>query len=164
MNDRLKPVLTGAVVGGLLMVALALLGVEMPFAIAWGILVIVAFAIAQPVLSESIPVWPPKRIPPRRRGSEVSRLAWSFNERTGLIGPLLVRRVRSLVSGRLARRGLDLDDPLHEREIDALLGAGVRESLSKEALKIAELERVLDAAERISLTESDALARNTDTI
>lgn len=163
MNELLRPLLVGTAIGAVLVVALALFGVELPFAIAWGILVIAAFAITRPDLGEVIPAWPPKRDRPRSRGSEVSRLAWSFNSRTGLAGPLLVRRVRALVSGRLARRGLDLDDDTRSDEIDALLGRGVREALSRDALGVDELARVLDAVEGLAVPGAHAPAPNMQT-
>lgn len=163
MSDQLKPLLIGAAVGGALALGLSLLGVETPFAIGWGIVVIAAFGVARPVLAETIPAWPPQRVPLRSRGSEVSRLGWSFNSRTGLAGRRLVHRVRALVTARLARHGLDFDDPSQHHEIDALLGVGVREALLKEELGIGELERALDAAERLSAVRPDADGRTPDT-
>lgn len=164
MSDRFKPLLTGAAMGGALAVSLSLFGVELPFAVAWGIIVVVAFAVARPLMAETIPSWPPKRDPRRTRGSEVSRLSWAFNARTGLVGRGLVHRVRRLVSARLARRGLDLDDPSQQQELDALLGAGMREALSRDALRVDVLERVLDVAERLSVAGLQAPAQRQDPI
>lgn len=76
-------------------------------------------------------------------------MAWAINSRTGVVGHLVVRRVRNLLRRRLAHRGLDLDDPAHHTRIDALLGPGVRDALGRSEVQRADIERALDAIERI---------------
>lgn len=137
--------------------ALALTGVELPFAIAWGVL-LSTIAIARgasPPVSESD--WPPAHRPAVPvRGSEVSRLAWSFAGRNGIAGPTIVRRVRNLVRRRLAHRGIDVDDPTQAVWADALLGDGVRAGLFHHQIMRADIERALDAIERLPLTTHSA--------
>src|SRR5690606_17909312 len=95
--------------------------------------------------------WPPPR-PSHDRGSDVSRLAWAINSSTGVVGPGLVRRVRSVVVHRLAVRGLDLDDDSHRPRIDALLGEGIRSALDAPVIIREELDRILDAIEELPPT------------
>jgi hypothetical protein len=57
--------------------------------------------------------------------------------------------VQNVLRRRLAHRGLDLDDPTDLPRIDALLGDGVRAALHARDVQRTDIERVLDALDRI---------------
>lgn len=124
------------------------LGVPAGFAAAWLVLLLaVGLSTRAGLLDEGS--WPPARPERRPRGSEVSRLSWNVNSRTGEAGFLIVRRVQRVLRHRLARLGLDLDDPGQEAAVDALLGPGIRETFSRAEVTRTDLERVMAAIDRL---------------
>ncbi|MFB8190905.1 hypothetical protein ACFC14_16430 [Microbacterium sp. NPDC055988] len=158
MTGRLILVGIGVVVAAVVLVLLVVIGAPVMFAVSWLLLVLTTALVSRQVFFEEGSIWPPERRRRAERGSEVSRLAWSINSRTGLAGHVVVRRVQNVLRRRLALRGLDLDDPSHYAMIDALLGRGVRDALHKREVHAADLEQVLDAVERIA----DDSAANTE--
>lgn len=84
------------------------------------------------------------------RGSEVARLAWGFNMRTGVAGIALTRRTRAVLARRLAAAGIDADDPAHVARIDAVMGEGVWQRIDAVRAQRADLERALDTTERLT--------------
>jgi hypothetical protein len=135
---------------------LSLLGVPAEFSLAWILLLaVVALATRQAFLDESLS-WPPDTRPRVVRNSEVSRLAWAINARTSVVGYILVSRVRRVLRRRLAHAGLELDDPAHHDRIDALLGAGIRESLEHRDVRSDAIERALLAIERLPTATQEA--------
>ncbi|MEU4015466.1 hypothetical protein AB0E56_09375 [Microbacterium sp. NPDC028030] len=138
---------TAVAVGGV--AALGALGVPVAFALSWAMIVLTIVLVSRQVFFDESSLWPPERARRPERGSEVSRLAWSINSRTGVAGHVVVRRVQNVLRRRLALRGLDLDDPDARDDIDALLGAGVRDALHMREVRADDLERVLDAIERL---------------
>lgn len=138
-------------------IALVLTGVELPFALAWAVLLSTIVIARRASSLSSEPGWPPahKQVVVVR-GSEVSRLAWSFAGRNGVAGPTIVRRVRNLVRRRLAHRGIDVDDPAQFAQADAILGDGVRAGLFHHQIMRADIERALDAIERLPRTTRSA--------
>ena len=155
-----RPILlgVGAVMAAVVLVLLSALGVPMLFAAAWLLIVLTIVLVGRQVFFDEVSAWPPEQRRRAERGSEVSRLAWSINSRTGVAGHVAVRRVQNVLRRRLAHRGLDLDDPAQHATIDALLGQGVRHALHKREVQAADLERVLDAIERVAAAPSE----NTD--
>ena len=149
MKARILVLGIGLVVAAAVAILLGQLGFPVPFVVAWMILILAIALAGRQVFFDESASWPPDK--PRRdpRGSEVSRLAWAINSRTGVVGHMVVRRVQSVLRRRLAHRGLDLDDPDHHARIDALLGDGVRDTLHGREVQRADVERVLDAIERI---------------
>lgn len=149
MKAKVLGISAGLVVAAAVVVLLGQVGFPMPFMAAWLILILAIALAARQVFFDDSASWPPEK--PRRdsRGSEVSRLAWGINSRTGVVGHLVVRRVQNALRRRLVHRGLDLDDPDQHARIDALLGAGVRDALHRREVQRADVERVLDAIERI---------------
>lgn len=149
MKGRIVLGVIGAVIGGVLLLLAATLGVPVEFGLAWLGVIVVVGVVSRLSFFEDAGVWPPE--PPSRtgRGSDVSRLAWSMNTRTGIAGHLIVRRVENLLRRRLRSHGLDLDDPAHAVEIDALIGDGVRELFRAREMRRTDLERVLDALDRL---------------
>lgn len=146
-----------AAVAVLATVGLAFAGVELPFAIAWALLIAVIVIVRRAEPPVDPPGWPPAHHPTvTPRGSEVSRLAWSFVGRTGVAGPTIVRRVRNLVRRRLAHRGIDIDDVAQHDAADMLLGDGVCAALFHHHVTRSDIERALDAIELLSLTAGSA--------
>ena len=138
-----------ALIGAALLTVLLVLGVPAAFAVAWTLLLLAVAAATRQVFVDEAVVWPPEAPRPESRGSDVSRMAWAINTRTGVAGHVVVRRVQGVVRRRLAHRGLDLDDPDDHPRIDAMLGDGVRASLHARDVQRADIERVLDALDRI---------------
>ncbi len=140
-------------IGGVLALAVLLLlgqlGFPEAFVLAWMILVAAVVLACRQEFIEVGPVWPPEKRSRNPRGSEVSRMAWAINTRTGVAGHVVVRRVQSVLRRRLALRGLDLDDPAQHARIDALLGEGVRDALHRREVQRTDIEIVLDAIDRI---------------
>lgn len=140
-------------VGGLLalivFLVLGWLGFPTPFVLAWMIIVVAVVLACRQEFIEVGSAWPPEKPGRNSRGSEVSRLAWAINTRTGVAGHVVVRRVQSVLRRRLALRGLDLDDPAQHARIDAILGEGVREALHRREVQRTDIEIVLDAIDRI---------------
>lgn len=130
--------------------AFVLVGVELPFAVAWA-MVVAALVLLSGL---AVPDAPASDAPlhdtdARRRSSEISRMAWSFNPRTGAAGQMVTRRVRAVLRRRLARHGLDADDPVQQTRVDAVIGAGVWSALNSGRTGRVDLERALDAIDRL---------------
>ncbi|WP_345546930.1 hypothetical protein [Microbacterium jejuense] len=145
---RVLLVVLAAAVGVGIVFVLDRLGVPVEFATAWLLLLAAVGLLSRAGLIED-GAWPPPRPERRPRGSEVSRLAWNINARTGEAGFLMVRRVQRVLRHRLARLGLDLDDPGQNAAVDALLGAGIRETFSHAEVTRADLELVMSAIDRL---------------
>lgn len=149
MTGRIVLLTIGGLVAAALLVIMASLGFPILFALSWMLIAAaVVLASRQPFVDEGA-AWPPMKPAREARGSEVSRLAWAINPRTGVAGHVVVRRVQSVLRRRLAHQGLDLDDPAQHEDIDALLGEGVREGLHRREVHTADIERALDALDRI---------------
>lgn len=135
-------------------VMLTVLGVELPFAVGWAVAGGAVALLRQLVLPldprVDAPYIPADR---ERRATEISRMAWALNPRTGLAGDRVTRRVRSILSHRLQRVGLDPDDPADRVRRDAVLGRDVWDRLTGPNTSIADIVRALDAAERLSPTK-----------
>lgn len=149
MKRRLAIMGVGVVIAGAILILLGQLGFPVPFVLAWMIVVLIIALAARQIFFDDDASWPPEE--PRRvpRSSEVSRMAWAINSRTGVAGHLVVRRVQNALRRRLAHRGLDLDDPAQHTRIDALLGECVRDALHRSEVQRTDIERVLDAIDRI---------------
>lgn len=132
-------------------VALTVVGLEPVFALSGGVLaaagvILLALRGARTDIDDG-----PRGEPARHdRGSAVSRLAWGFNPRTDVAGEIVARRVRALLCRRLARRGIDVDDPADAHAVDAVLGTGVWERLITRKATLIDIEHALDTTERRS--------------
>ncbi|MGP6171754.1 hypothetical protein ACTU6V_11155 [Microbacterium sp. A204] len=142
-----------AVAAGAALILLFGLRVEPVFAFSWAAIAGVIVVSTQLVIPEDARVDAPD-IPIRReqRGTDVSRMAWSLNPRTGEAGELATRRVRGVLGRRLLRSGLSIDEPMHRAQINALIGDGLWDRLSGPGTKIQDVER--------ALTVIDSLAAN----
>lgn len=149
MKQRIVILAIGGVVAAVLVVLLGQLGFPALFVVAWMIVVLAVVLAFRQDFIEIGALWPPEKPSRPSRSSEVSRMAWAINTRTGVVGHLVVRRVQSLLRRRLAHRGLDLDDPAQHARIDALLGEGVRDALHRREIQRTDIELVLDAIDRI---------------
>lgn len=133
------------------LVTFSFIGVEFSFAVAWGILAgILALSSRVALPDEPRAGAPDIEVGPARRGSEIARMAWSINSRTGLAGALITGRTRRLLAHRLKRIGLDIDDPHQRAEIDALIGGGLWDRLKGRDTTRTDIERALEATERLS--------------
>ena len=54
--------------------------------------------------------------------SDVAQLSWALRDRDGQVSEPGEKRIRLFARRRLARHGLDLDDPAHWERIEALIG------------------------------------------
>lgn len=144
------------VAAGAALILLLGLRVEPAFGVSWALLAGVLVISAQLMIPEDARIDAPD-IPIRKeqRGTDVSRLAWSLNPRTGEAGELATRRVRNVLRRRLLRRGLDVDDAAHDERIAALIGDGLWERLTGPGTRISDIER--------ALTAIDSLAGNKET-
>ncbi|MFD4960990.1 hypothetical protein [Microbacterium sp. NPDC058389] len=145
---RILLVVLGVVAAAGIVFLLDGLGVPAAFAAAWLLLIVAVGLLSRAGLVDD-ESWPPPRPERRPRGSEVSRLAWNINSRTGAAGFVVARRVERVLRRRLARLGMDLDDPDQGPAVDALLGDGVREVFARPVVQRADLERVMTAIDRL---------------
>jgi hypothetical protein len=99
-------------------------GVDLVHALVIGIAMAVVVVVAQTVDAVPDPGWESEPTPDRHgaRG-ELATLSWTMVGRDGRAGERVLRRVRAVATGRLARLGLDLADPADADAIRALLGA-----------------------------------------
>lgn len=125
---------------------LGFLGVPLAFGLAWILVFAAALLIAQQSFLDESGPWPPPPPQPVQRGSDVARLAWSIDTRTGMVGPSLRRRVTALADRRLREHGLQPEtaDPA---VVDEILGVGAHAALNGPVLQRADLERLLHALE-----------------
>lgn len=145
---RILLIVLGVAAGVVIVFLLDGLGVPVAFAAAWLLLIVAVGLLTRAGLLDD-GSWPPPRPERRPRGSEVSRLAWSINSRTGAAGFVMSRRVERVLRRRLARLGVDLDDPAQSPAVDALVGEGVREVFTRPAVQRTDLERVMSAIDRL---------------
>lgn len=129
-------------------------GVELSFAVAWGILGGIIVLSSQVILPEEPRTDAPDiEVGPERRSSDIARMAWSINSRTGMAGALITGRVRRVLAHRLQRVGLKTENPHQRAQIDALVGAGIWERLNGRGTTGADIERALEAIARLSPTK-----------
>lgn len=149
MRGRIVLAIIGVATTGIIIWLMSLFGFPPTFLVAWLILIVAIGIITRQRGAEDDGSWPPEKPLEEFRGSDVSRLAWTINSRTGAVGRNLVRRLEAVLRHRLQLRGLDLDDEAHAHRIDALLGHGIRTALSSREVTRDGAIRVLDAIETI---------------
>lgn len=136
------------------LILFSVIGVELSFAVAWGIFGGVVALGSRIILPDDPRAGAPDiEVGPARRGSEIARMAWSINSRTGAAGALITRRARRLLAHRLERIGLDIENPHQRAAIDALIGSGVWDRLAGRDPTRPDIERALEAAARLSPTK-----------
>jgi hypothetical protein len=147
------PVVAAAVAAGAW-----LIGVDVVHALVIGLCLAVVVIVAQTVDLAPDPGWEPEP-PPARHGSrgELVSLAWTMVGRDGRAGERLLRRVRSVGAGRLARLGLDIGEPADDAAIRELLGArawGVLVGRGGRAPSLADVEHAVTCLERLEPREA----------
>lgn len=132
------------------------LSVEPAFAFGWAVLAGTFVLCAQLIVPDD-PRFDAPEIPtgPERRGTAIARMAWSLNPRTGAAGELITRRVRGILRHRLLRHGLDTDDDEHRAAIDALVGSDLWSRLTEPGTDRNDIERALEAIDRLSPTKEN---------
>lgn len=146
-----RRVLAAVAAGALAGIVLVAVGVETWFAVAWALIAAAAVLIGRIVIpADPGSDAPSTALPERRTGSEVSRLAWAVNPRTGEVGALLLRRVQGILRRRLAAHGVDAGDPEQLARVRALCGDDVWEALTRNHATRADVERALTAADRLN--------------
>ena len=95
------------------------------------------------------PGWDRERMD-RRHGArgEVQELAWAMVGRDGRIGERVLRRVRDVARGRLARHGRSIDDP----DIEQVLGTRALRTLTRTTSplpSVADVKHTLDVLDRL---------------
>lgn len=146
MRGRILIIVAWIALGVPVALLLAFLGVPIEFAIAWILVFAAALLIARQSFLDDSGSWPPAPPDAPQRGSDVSRLAWSIDARTGTVGPSLRRRITALADRRLREHGLQ-PETAESSAVDALLGTGAYAALTGPVLRRAELERLLQALE-----------------
>lgn len=142
-----------------------LLGVDVVHALVIGLCVAVVVIVAQTVETAPDPGWEPEP-PPARHGSrsELMALSWTMVGRDGRAGERLLRRVRSVGAGRLARLGLDVREPADDATIRELLGArawGVLTGEGHRTPSLADVEHAVTRLERLETPEAVPSAGST---
>jgi hypothetical protein len=85
--------------------------------------------------------------------SDVAQLSWALRDRDGQVSEPGERRVRLFARRRLARHGLDLDDPAHRERIEALIGVNAYALLMRTGSPrppLSAIEHCLDALDAIA--------------
>ncbi|MFB7252269.1 hypothetical protein [Microbacterium sp. NPDC056234] len=132
-------------------VALLLLGLEPMFALSGGALAAAVALLAVLRGAEAVVEDGPQADEDLTiRGTEISRLAWAFNPRTGVAGEIVSRRVRALLRRRIARQGIDVDDPSQAGRLDEILGTGLWQRINGRQVQNIDIRRALDAADRLA--------------
>lgn len=150
---KLRQVVFGVVAAALVAVALILVGVEPLYGAGWGIVAGAATLVIASVTSLGWATWPPMKEPPEpTTGSEVARLAWSFDPRTGVAGYAVKRRVRALAARRLADHGIDLSTA-DDATLVAALGATATGTLRSESPTMPDIRTTLDALTALERTD-----------
>ncbi len=94
---------------------------------------------------------------------DVMRLSWMLRSRGRTIQTGGLRRAREIAKERVARFGLDLDDPADRTGIESLIGQGAYATLWPTAdrmPRLNELVRCLDALDRLDPSASARPARS----
>lgn len=140
-------------IGAAVVAALALLGFGFtwPFVIGWSLLVCAVGLLGQLVMPLEPGVDAPRIEAERhRRPTEISRMAWALNTHTGIAGQQITRRVSAILRHRLLRRGVDPEDPEDSAHLTALIGPELWDRLTGPAPTIVDIERALDAVDRLN--------------
>lgn len=143
-------VISAVLAAGAVAIVVLTLGVEVTFPVAWGIAAGAVTMVVMGFASFEHPRWPPPRKPEETiRGSEVARLAWSFDVRSGVAGFAVKRRIRALAERRLAEHGLTLD-PEDLQAVRSLLGDAGTRALTAATVRRDDINATLDALDALS--------------
>jgi hypothetical protein len=85
--------------------------------------------------------------------SDAAQLSWALRDRDGQVSEPGEKRIRLYARRRLARHGLDLDDPLHRERIEALIGESAYALLNRSGgprPPLSAIEHCLDALDALA--------------
>ncbi|GGI08176.1 hypothetical protein [Egicoccus halophilus] len=125
--------------------------------------VVIVLAAARHLLTEQSAVrrtdrWRPRAVPlPVGTRREVRQLSWRLSSRRGQVSPTAVARLAALARVRLARRGLDLDEPGQAAVVRRLVGTGAYRVLTGDEgrpIGLWAFSRAVDAVERLDATDA----------
>lgn len=132
-------------------IVFTVIGFAVPYVIAFALVTGAVAVLAAFVMPDDPRVDAPRiPIPTDIRASEISRLAWALNTKTGAAGTRVTLRVRSILRHRLERLGVDPDDPLDSARRDELIGPDLWPRLAGSAPDLADIVSALDAIDRLS--------------
>lgn len=140
--------------------AMYLFGFPLLPAAVGGLVVGVVTLLVQRLDAEDEPDWTPPGYD-RRRGArgDVQELAWSVAGRDGRAGERVLRRLRDVARVRLARHGLDLDDPADSAAVERLVGGRAHATLTRRSHplpRVSDLQHTLEVLERLGPARHDA--------
>lgn len=149
-----RPLVVGALIGGMAWA----LGMEGPSAVVVALAAGTLTAVLVRVDAAGEPR-PARHVPESRDGSrgEVQDLAWSMAGRDGRAGERALRHLRRAAARRLARHGLDLEDPEDAAAVADLVGARAHATLTRRQHplpSVPDLVHTVDVLERLGATRT----------
>lgn len=101
-----------------------IIGLSIPLSLLIAVSIVAGGAILTLIDVSQDAVWSNAKVSLRTGArSEISRLSWSLPTYRGRVSEAAAYRLRSFAVGRLALRGIDLDDPDQGPEAEAALGS-----------------------------------------
>lgn len=163
--QTLRSAVLGVPAAALVGAAAAVLGVDVPHAVAVGagVLALVVVLLAQRSAGPPVPLLPPDPEPPAGGRRDVEQLAQSMVEHRTRIRGIVLGRVRGIAARRFGERGLDPQRPVDAAALEQLVGPAAWAVLRPDRerpVSARELDAALTALER--LPPPDALVRGRD--
>lgn len=140
------------VAGAAAAAALWFLGIATPFAVGAGVLILAAGVAWTGFAGGEGPEFVRPRSEPRPgTRSDLMQLAWSLRSRDGRISDTGAKRLRAFARGRLARAGVDIDDPADAGVARTLLGEDAWATLiGGDRPGLRAVEHCLDSLEHVA--------------
>lgn len=153
-----RPAALGLLAGG----AAVTVGVEATSAVVVGVVAALVVLAAERIGAGPDVAPDPVPTSPREgaRG-EVQDLVWAMVGRDGRIGERPMRTLRRAAAARLARHGVELDDPADDAVVRALVGPRAHRTLRRTVAplpSVADVRHTLDALERLGSRPADTVA------
>lgn len=139
---------------------LSAVGLQREFAWGWALLIAAVVVLLRIRMPEDPRADAPGRAAGQNYiGSDVSRLAWSVEPRTGKVTEMITRRVRATLARRLARVGVDVEDETQRQVIAQWLDGDLWDRLSGREVTVKDIREALNAAERLLTEQPGALTQ-----
>jgi hypothetical protein len=153
-RDAVRPAIAAVIAAAIVAGVLWFVGVQWPFAVAAGIIVLAAAVVWAVHGGTAVPLYATPHTDPRPgTRSEVMQTAWSLRGRHGEIGDAGAKRLRVFARRRLERHGRDLDDPADADAIRALVGESAWATLAGRApIRLPDVEHCLDRLDSLDDT------------